>query len=200
METFTKNLTEEWFWAMMQFFVVAITLFFIYKQVKVQAATHIVQTLNTICNRWNSESMMRARYKVCSDWVNGEHKFDGVDEYVAEFMEELSAYLKIEAVPPKTLWGVQSWNIEHYYCMFRDGIIKMREENKEVTLYQGFEKLYEAMQEVSRDMQVPNFERKKLELDRFAKTELVLTKEFLSLQSATLPITNLKKTSKLRND
>jgi hypothetical protein len=32
--------------------------------------------------------MLRARLKVCSDWINGEKKFGEVGIYIAGFMEE----------------------------------------------------------------------------------------------------------------
>ena len=92
MNELIATLKEEWFWAMMQFAVVAGTLLLIYLQVRVQTASHVVQTLSTIQTRWNSEAMVRARNKICSDWLVGERTFDGVDEYVAEFLEELGTY------------------------------------------------------------------------------------------------------------
>lgn len=200
METLTKFLQEEWFWAMMQFFIISLTMLLIYFQVKVQTATHIVQTLSVINSRWNSESMMLARHKVCSDWLNDTHNFDGVDEYVAEYMEELGIYIRINAVPDKTMWSAQSWYIEHYFCMFREGIINMRKIYKEDTLYKNFEDLYKNMQKVSRDYEVPNFERGVDELNRFAKTEVLLTKEFLKLknlmEAAKIPLPNVETIAK----
>jgi len=191
-------LRESWFWAMMQFFVIAATLILIYLQVRIQTAAHVVQTeahvaqtaahvvqaLTTIHNRWNSEPMLRARHKVCSDLLEGRRDFDGIDEYVAEFMEELGIYVQIKAVPADSMWEAQSWYIEHYYCIFKNGIENMRARYKDPSLYNNCKALYERMNEISRQKGVPVFERRDDELKRFAGNELLLTKAFLHLKES----------------
>lgn len=179
---FMDVLQQEWFWAMMQFFVIAATLILIYLQVKVQTAAHVVQGLNTMHSRWNSESMLRARHKVCSDWLIGKRDFDGVDEYVAEFMEELGIYLQMKAIPDSAMWEAQSWYIEHYYCMFKDGIEHIRNRYHDANLYIQFEGLYKRMNDVNRRKNSPAFKREDAELKRFAESEVQLTRAFLHLQ------------------
>ncbi len=183
----TDMLQQDWFWAMMQFFVIAATLILIYFQVKIQTAAHVVQGLNTIHSRWNSESMLRARHKVCSDWLIGKRNFDGVDEYVAEFMEELGIYLQMKAVPDSAMWEAQSWYVEHYFCMFKEGIKNVRSLHKDENLYIQFEGLYKRMNEVNRKKRSPAFEREESELKRFAESEVQLTKAFLHLQEGSSP-------------
>ena len=111
----------------MQFVVITVTLILIYIQVRVQTASHVVQALTTIHNRCDAEPMLRARHKVCQQWRDGKHDFDGVAEYVAEFMEEPGIYLRIRAVSAREMGEAQSWYIEHYYWMFKPGIEQVRQ-------------------------------------------------------------------------
>lgn len=182
MEMLKNMLQQDWFWTMMQFFIVAATLLLIYRQVKIQTAAHIVQTLSNIDTRWNSEIMLRARLKVCSNWISGEKKFGEIGIYIAGFMEELGVYVQTGAVPPKFMWEAQSWHIEHYYCMFKDGIEHLRELHKDINLYTQFESLYKKMNEINRENNSPAFIRREEELNRFANGEIELSKSLLQLR------------------
>lgn len=184
MEILFTNLKEEWFWAMMQCFIVGLTLILIYFQVRIQTTTHFITTLTAIDHRWNSESMLLARHRACSDWLDNKREFDGVARYVAEFMEELSIYSEMNAVPDKTMWDVQSWNVEHYYCLFKNNIIEVREYGRDDSLYTGFQHLYERMNIVSKKMKIDVFERTDDELKYFAEKEVLLTKSILQLQDS----------------
>lgn len=50
---------SEWLWSMLQFVVVAITLYAIYRQVRLQASAAAIQQMNTLVDEWRSESMTR---------------------------------------------------------------------------------------------------------------------------------------------
>lgn len=185
-----KNiLQQEWFWAMMQFFVIAATLILIYLQVKIQTSGHVVQTLTTIDNRWNSEPMLLARHKVCSDWLSGKREFEGAYEHIANFMEELGIYLQIKAISDQTLWELQSWFVEHYYCMFKDGIDQVRGHYHDANLYTQFERLNIRMNDLKSSNNSPAFKRNEVELKRFAEHEIQLTRAILNLQESGSPNT-----------
>ncbi len=64
------------FWAGVQAFVIAITAWLIYQQVKIQTkqaeiqtTSHIIETLGIIHSRWNSESMIRSRMNICNAYL-----------------------------------------------------------------------------------------------------------------------------------
>jgi hypothetical protein len=78
---------SEWFWAFLQFVVVALTLGVITYQVwsqtqqaKIQAAGAMAATVSLIQDKWNTETMQRIRLKICSEWKNNKKNFDGVGE------------------------------------------------------------------------------------------------------------------------
>jgi hypothetical protein len=182
MDKFRDVLKEEWFWAMMQFFIIAATLLLIYLQVKIQTAAHVVQALSTIDDRWNSETMLRARYSVCSAWLNGNREFDGVAIYVASFMEDVGLFVHTGAIPATSVWETQSWFVEHYYCMFKGGIDDLRKSQKDNNFYTQFENLYKKMNAINRKNNSPAFIRDEEELKRFANGEIKLSKAFLKLR------------------
>lgn len=178
-------LKEEWFWAMTQAVIVTITLYFIYHQLKIQSAGHIVNTLTIIDNRWNSESMLIARNTHCSDWKQNNREFDAVSIYIANFLEELATYAEIKAVPDKIMWEMGSNDIEHYYNMFVIGIEKYKKEMNDEFYYTGFKKLYEKMQNISKD-ELRKIKNKDCEvtfddnkLTAFANKEIILTAKLL---------------------
>jgi hypothetical protein len=94
--------------------------------------------------------MQRVRLSVCSRWKSNTCEFDGACEYIAEFIEELATFVETKAVSEKIMWDVQSWNIECYWPMFKDGIAKLRNEYKDNTLYTGFQNLFDAITEISK--------------------------------------------------
>jgi hypothetical protein len=173
--------TSDWFWVMVQAIVVFVTLALIYRQVKLQTATHVVQTLAAMHQRWSEDSMLRARYSVCARYLAGDKAFDGISEYIAEFMEELGGYVKMGAVPVGVMWDAQSWYLEHYYPMFKAGIESTRQTYHDVTLYSNMESLFLQMSKHSAEKNAPNPERGEGDLRRFAQSEVQVASAFLNL-------------------
>jgi hypothetical protein len=178
---------SEWFWAFGQCVVVAATLIFIARQVKLQttqtefeAMSHVVQAVCTIQERWFSETMQRVRGDVCSRWKNGKREFDGACEHIAEFFEELGTFVKIGAIPNETMWDVQSWNIEYYWGMFESGIIKARKNYKE-RVYSDFEELFHVMRKISNAKSAPSVDE--ASIGEFVEREIRATKACLALQN-----------------
>jgi hypothetical protein len=173
---------SEWFWAFLQFLAVAITLFLIYWQIRLQTASHVVQSLSTIHTRWNSESMLRVRQHVCSRWIKGNRDFDGVAQYLAEFMEELGNYLRIRAVTDRDIWEVQSWYIEHYYLMLENGIEQYRQTYNDESLYLQFQFLFNRMRKMDLKRHSPHFSGSEEKLMAFAKLELAVASSVLKFK------------------
>jgi len=166
---------------MIQALIVFVTLGMIYYQVRLQTATHVVQTLAAMHQRWSEESMLRARYLVCSRYLAGDKSFDGISEYIAEFMEELGGYVKMKAVPVDVMWDAQSWYLEHYYPLFKSGIESTRQIYHDVTLYSNMESLFIQMSKHSGEKNAPNPERGERDLQRFAESEVQMAAAFLNL-------------------
>ena len=151
----------------------------IYIQVRIQTSSHVVQTLQSIHARWTEEPMRWARFKVCSRYLEGEFAFEGEAEYIAEFLEELGGYIKINAVPCDVMWDAESWNIEHYYCMFKSGIEKCRLTFHDDKIYENTDALFHAMAAQSKRNGAAISQRGDEDLRRFAQYEVQVTKPFL---------------------
>jgi len=115
--------------------------------------------------------------------LDGKREFDGVAEYVAEFIEELGIYLRIRAVPAREMWEAQSWYIEHYYWMFKPGIEQVRQCYKDQNLYTQFETLFECMNDLNRKRLSPAFQRGEQQLNAFAESEIALADAIIRLKS-----------------
>jgi hypothetical protein len=178
---------SEWLWAFwqfiavgLQFIVVAITLWFIAKQVKIQTDSHVVQSVCALQERWHSEYMQRVRLDVCTRWKKNNQDFDGACEQIAEFIEELGMFLKIKAIPEDVMWDFQSWNIECYWAMFKDGIIKLRTDCKDDTLYEDFEKMFNVMSEINKREGVNPKNTK--DINEFIEREIRSTRACLNIR------------------
>ena len=170
---------EQWFWAMLQFFAVLFSLGLIFWQLRLQTKTHIIQTLAVLHNRWNSSLMLRARQKACNDLLEGKTKFDGADEYVAEYLEEVGLYAQIGAISDDVLWSTMSYYVENYYLMFAKGIELMRAEYGDKLFYTNFQKLHTGMQAISARKGLPMLGVTDEQLKKFAEIETTLALKLL---------------------
>lgn len=173
---------SEWFWAMLQFAVVTVTLVVIYVQIRLQSASHVVHALNAIHARWNEDAMLRARHAHCSAWLSGDREIDPVADYLCEFIEELGSYLKIGAIPAEILWDAHSWYIENYYFLLHDSLVARRESFNDRTLYQDFERLFEVMRAINVRRGAPSDAKSEEEQRQFAEGEVRVTQAFLRLK------------------
>jgi len=180
----TSFLAQAWLWAMVQAFIVLGTAILILFQLRTQTAAHVVQTLTAIHARWNEKSMLRARLHVCTTWVEGKEPLDEIGAHVADFMEELGAYVIIKAVPPKAMWESQSWYIEHYYCFFQNGIASERQSYHDKNVYANLDLLFKEMSRISKRRGSPHLQRGRQDLDKFAQEEIRVCEAFLSLHDA----------------
>ncbi|MEW5873066.1 MAG: hypothetical protein AB1894_27655 [Chloroflexota bacterium] len=141
---------QDWLWAMVQTITIVISLVVIGIQLRIQTGSHIVTSIQTIEERWNSEPMLRARNTVCRRWQDGKKDFDPLAEQISEFFEDLGVYARNHVLSSQVLWEVFSWNIQHYYCLFSDGIRDKRNEFHDDTLYDQFEHLFNRLNRINR--------------------------------------------------
>ena len=123
--------------------------------------------------------MQRVRNEVCRQREKGMNEFDGACEHIANYFEELGTFVKIGALPEDILWDVQSWNIEHYWAIFEEGILKEREECKE-DVYCEFEQMFRQMREASQAGGVAPADESSIR--KFIKREIRMTKACLELK------------------
>jgi hypothetical protein len=139
-----------WFWSMAQFFAIAISLVFIYRQVRVQRQSNMLQTLVSLDNRWHSQEMRSSRKKACENYLPDQLRIRREEADVIGFFEDISVYLERGVLDIESLWDKYSDYIEHYWAMYQPHIMKFRAESEDPTWYEKFETLNTEMEKFSK--------------------------------------------------
>lgn len=87
---------SEWFWAMLQFLVVAISLYFIYKQLRIQSHANMLTALFELAAKWDSDRTIEAWYQVCENHKTHpeSHAINTPEERIASFFEQTALFMK----------------------------------------------------------------------------------------------------------
>jgi hypothetical protein len=177
---------SEWFWAALQFFVIALSLYFIYRQLRIQSFSHIVSALSTIDDQWNSKLMLVARVRTCEKWrkvylalqkkpqvlKDTSYRLDGNAQAIADFFEDLAIYHSKCVIPRDMIWHAYSWYLEYYWALLQEGITQTKNELKDATLYSLLPKLIEAMKKENIKREAPTFTKTKDEILKFLNMEI----------------------------
>src|SRR3990172_10856986 len=100
---------SEWFWAMLQFFAVAVSLWFIYRQIRLQAQANMLQALEALADKWNGEFLLQCRHEACSKYPRENLKIGNADSAVLGFFEDLGLYYKKGVFDIETVWERYSY-------------------------------------------------------------------------------------------
>jgi hypothetical protein len=146
---------SEWFWGFLQFAIVAVTLAFIYGQLHLSTASHILQSMTALNERWNAERQSSLRRKVCAAWIGGDKSFNSETQAVFYFFEELGLYVDRQWIPSSVIWELYSWHVESYWAMFSEEVARLRNYIKDPSLFENFEKLVREMHVISRRRGIP---------------------------------------------
>jgi hypothetical protein len=100
---------SEWFWAMTQFIVVAITLLAIFLQIRGQSTANALQQLDSFNDRWDSDRMLRTRLELALHLRQGDG-FDALYPFLTTFVDffnDLADLREKGHVQTKYVW--ESW-------------------------------------------------------------------------------------------
>lgn len=158
---------SEWFWAMLQFVIVTLTLWLIYRQIRVQTSSHVISSLQSIRDRWNQPVLLKARMAACQSCLDDANNFDVHDQEVASFFEELGMYVSSKLLPDKVIWDTYSWPVECYWRLYQGGIKEMRNEFRDPTIFIEFENLGIRMRKLNSKYGAPAFSLTDKEMRRF---------------------------------
>jgi hypothetical protein len=141
---------SEWFWAMAQFVVIAVPLFFINSQIKLQRLGNALSSLFALREQWNSEKMGYARKLICENQNPSSNKIGANEGAVLGFFEEIGLYLHSGVFDKRTIWDLYSYWIEYYWLILNPNIKECRKKESDETLFERFESLYLCMSNISR--------------------------------------------------
>lgn len=160
-----------WFWGMAQFFVVAISLAFIYRQIKLHRQGNMLQAIAGIDQKWGTEAFIKYRHSTCDRYSQNTLKIDRSESEVLAFFEDLGIYLKRGVFDKSLLWDKYSYSIEHYWIMFEKHILEYRAQENDDTWFDQFEYLNSQMSEYANKKNFKYGARTKEEIKKFIRGE-----------------------------
>ena len=165
---------SEWLWAMLQFVVVAISLFFIYRQIRIQSHANMLTALFALAKKWDSSLMRKARRHVCKEYQENRErrKINQHEERIASFFEEIGFFLDEGAFTPEAIWEEYSYYVEHYWPMLEPKVAEFRKVERDNTWFEHFEKLYKKTQSIAKRRGVYVIVRDDSDLKKFVTGEL----------------------------
>jgi hypothetical protein len=140
---------SEWFWGMAQFLVIAVTLFFINSQIKLQRLANALSSLFALREQWKSDKMRYARKVICGNQDPSLKAIGANEGAVLGFFEEIGVYLYSGVFDKRIIWDLYSYWIEHYWLILNPYIQEYRKNESDETLFERFESLYKCMSSIS---------------------------------------------------
>lgn len=168
LKTYTVN-DPQTFWTMVQAVGVIVTLWFIWRQIKLQRVGNSIVSLSEIEDEWRSPVMAEARKEVCKSFCEGREIGSRSAEHVACFFETLGLYHQRKAFDSEVIWELYSSYVEHYWPMLATQISKIRKEDS--TAYTHFEAFCTQMRKISKERNAPS-NKSRESLLAFAQKEL----------------------------
>jgi hypothetical protein len=162
---------SEWFWGFLQFTIVAVTLVFIYDQLNLSTASHVLQSMTALNERWSSDRETSLRKLACEAWLS-DRSLVGQAQICLHFFEELGLYAKKQWIPSDVIWETYSWYIESYWGMFEKHIALLRQNNNDSSIFQNFEYLARLMWSIDGQKGVPTNPKTDETLELFARGEI----------------------------
>jgi Domain of unknown function (DUF4760) len=143
---------SEWFWSMLQFVIVTVTLVAIYRQVKLQASSAAIEQAETLTREWNSELLSRARLAVLVALRDAQDPFRSVPAAVADIANfwERVGYLVRDGHIDATLVNEYLGNsVLNFWRYLAPTIGKFRLHDRDEGVYEHFEWLAARMAQLA---------------------------------------------------
>lgn len=130
---------SSWFWSMLQFVGLVGSLGFIYRQLKAQVAGNMMQSLHAMADKWDSDHMLAFRNAACANYQREDLDISGVDGEALAFFEDIGLYCRKNVFTIDVVWERYSYYIEHYWAMYRERIMRLRESTNDPSWFSNFE-------------------------------------------------------------
>jgi hypothetical protein len=133
---------SEWFWSMLQFVIVAITLVAIYRQLKLQASASAIEQAETLMREWHSELLSRARLALLVALRDGEDPFKTVPSAVADianFWERVGYLVRDGHIDARLVEEYLGNSVLNFWADLAPPIKNFREHDRDEGIYEHFE-------------------------------------------------------------
>ena len=91
---------------------------------------------------WNSEPLLRARLAVVETTDIEESDFEGHEDILASFMEDLGAAIRVGQVNTEHVWSYYSYYVDGYWLLLKPKITFYRAKTSDQSYFDGFESLF----------------------------------------------------------
>jgi hypothetical protein len=145
---------SEWFWSMLQFVIVAITLYAIYRQVRLQASTSAIDQVTALEHDWDAEGMARSRLAVLQalrDGVDPSKVPADAAGAIAHFWERVGYLVATGHIEPSLVWEYFSNSIGTWWAWLTPYARASRERFEVPGILENFERLASEMAGQPRD-------------------------------------------------
>lgn len=165
---------SEWLWACLQFVVITLSLYGIYRQVRIQSHANMLHAMFELAAKWDSPRMIDARRQVCAAYGKdpADTSINQQEDRIATFFEEISFFLKKGAFTADAIWEQYSYYVEHYWPMLEPRVRAFRKDERDDTWFENFEDLYDKMQNIAKKRGVHVVKRDGVDMKKFARGEL----------------------------
>ncbi|MBD3663412.1 hypothetical protein [Sulfitobacter aestuariivivens] len=147
---FVANPDNEWIWHLVQATLVIIGFYLVSRQLRLARDQNSISHLNYFREVWNSEPLLRARLAVAERTVLESSDFEGYEDVLVTFMEDLGAAISVGQVNTEHVWRYYSYYIDGYWLLLNPKVTYYRERTSDPIYFEGFEELHNLSARVSR--------------------------------------------------
>ena len=172
---FVASPSNEWIWHAIQATLVVVGFYLVSRQLRLAGDQNSISHLNYFREVWNSEPLLRARLAVCEKTVQERSDFEGYEDVIATFMEDLGAAIRVGQVNTEHVWSYYSYYIDGYWPLLKPKVTYYRERTSDKCYFEGFEALYRHSEKVAHqhgtfqmlESYLPLFRREEIKTVRF---------------------------------
>lgn len=146
---FLESPENEWVWHLVQAALVVVGFYLVSKQLRLARDQNSISHLNYFREVWNSDPLLRARLAVAEKTDQEPSDFEGFEDVLASFMEDLGAAIKVGQVNTEHVWSYYSYYIDGYWLLLKPKITFYRERTSDPSYFEGFESLHRLSEKVA---------------------------------------------------
>ena len=130
---------SEWFWIMLQFVVVAVTLVGIYFQFRLQRAANAFEHVSRLTDEGESEPMLRAKLRVARAVAAGDPAPEGAMTVIANYWETVASLVRRGHVSRSDLYDSVGSGAPFWWAALADAAMDVRRRRNEPSIFERFE-------------------------------------------------------------
>jgi hypothetical protein len=141
---------SEWFWAMLQFVVVAGTLIGLYRQLRLQSSQQAIEQLGAFDREWRDEQYNHVRLEILlalRSSVDPTHIPEGLAVSIGAFWEKIGGLVRAGHIDPELLWSGSGGDCAVWWTTLAPMTRRLRSEVEGPTYLENFEWLAGIMNE-----------------------------------------------------